>query len=115
MKSIKLTKRQEKKLLKMCKKLFPEYDFRIQKEIFGKELSVQFGKKTNDLYENSIHWFEFCYGILLSKIFNHKDYPHSHIGDDDSDGRIDFSHEFSWFVKFHPVDYLYKHFKLLKK
>ena len=97
MKTIKLTEEQKNKLLEMCKVLFPEYDFTIDK---FSQCFVTFGLKTKDLYEQHIHWFEFCMTHLRTKLNLHHDdmYLTTNPGIDTFK---------------HPIDYLYKQFKNL--
>lgn len=102
MKNIELTEEHKSKLLEMCKILFPEYDFTLDK---WKQCFVTLGLKSKDLYENHIHWFEFCINPLSTKIdsFRTDSYLISH--GQSYDNAINSEH---------PVDYLYEEFKKLK-
>ena len=92
MKNIKSTKEHEVKLLKMCKKLFLEYEYiSIEENDDSEDIFVHlFTKETIDSYiergcgsrktqiENiyrweadiNIHWFEFCMTHLIVKLSN---------------------------------------------
>jgi hypothetical protein len=92
-----LTKEHREKLLEMCKELFPEYDFKLDK---WQQPFVSLGLKTKKLYESHIHWFEFCMTYLAKKLLIMYDFTvYQTTGN---------------FMYKHPVDYLYQNFKKLK-
>lgn len=133
MKQIELTTEHRIKLLKMCKKLFPEFNFELSDEycdlctvdtLFIWDINKEFRDAWNQWIR--IHWYEFCNTWLVEKIFNPipsaiqrdlkermSDYfwksnvwwSEKYIGELDSDGGV-------WCE--HPIDYLYKEFKKLK-
>lgn len=117
MKAIKLTKEHKKKLLKMCKTLFPEYknwDLKLEGE-YKNHLIASF-EEDNDYIPNCdlyIHWFEFCMTHLIDKLSI--EFAKSE-GEDDSCLKEEFLFHLSKIKnKIHPVDYLYKEFLKLKK
>lgn len=91
MNSIQLTEEHKSKLLEMCEKLFPEYDFTLDK---WEQCFVTLGLKTKDLYETHIYWFEFCITHLPYKLKLSR-YQITRLILDTT----------------HPVDYLYDEFK----
>lgn len=103
MKNIELTEKHKSKLLEMCKELFTEYDFRINKPLFcnNESLStIQLGNKNVNIYENEIHWFEFCMTHLGRKLLTFNDLiKYQTTGN---------------FLYVHIIDYLYEEFKKLK-
>lgn len=107
MKRIELTGDHRIKLIEMCAALFPEY----------KSIEIHGSNVYFDVTEH-INWFEFCYGELLSKIFNSGRHPDEYYKEDpafdDTNGRFEFGQRFTWSNNFHPVDYLYQEFKKLK-
>lgn len=132
MKSIQLTEEHKSKLIEMCKELFPEYDFTLDK---WKQCFVTFGLKSKDLYEQHIHWFEFCSRFLMSKLDNlyfekvmdpvdpfSKQNKDKNLKYPDNWGELWSIRPFLMFTsnlngvsyKKHPVDYLYEEFKKLK-
>ena len=94
MKPIELNDEQKARLLEMCKSLFPKYIITIHQTN-----NVIVSSKVEKFYE-VIHWFEFCFKILSSKIIN------------DNDELNNF--KCMNFNKIHPVDYLYEQFLKLK-
>ncbi len=102
MKNIELTKEHKSKLLEMCRTLFPEYDFGLDK---WKQPFVSLGLKTKDLYEEHIHWFEFCICWLATSIYNKRKINHFSI--------LEYRGFLCQSVD-HPVDFLYEEFKKLK-
>jgi hypothetical protein len=100
MKNIKLTEKHKTKLLEMCKVLFPEYSIRLTKPLYSTPDTyfVQIGKKQSNMYNNEIHWFEFCMTYLYQRIKQI------------SGGNINYH---SCIRNEHPIDYLYKEFKKL--
>lgn len=101
MKAIELTKEQQKKLLEMCKALFPELtdlEIRDSMEDFCfkfEHICIEYGRNNNNLV--IIHWFEFCMTHLATVLIckNKKHMQQLFMG-----------------LK-HPVDYLYEEFKKL--
>lgn len=123
MKSIKLTEEHRSKLLEMCRKLFSEYNFRLNENVIviSEKKEISFDTHTTyrfldmnfetmwDLFK--IHWFEFCTKIAY-KMFSGKQAWYQ-------------KDEFIIFMKTmcmqdkgcsiqHPIDYLYQEFKKLK-
>lgn len=118
MKNIELTEEHKSKLLEMCKELFTEYDFRINKPLFcnNESLStIQLGNKNVNIYENEIHWFEFVTIHLINKI---RDLLLKqgliNIGSSDSPWQVKQLLSAYYSVNYHPIDYLYEEFKKLK-
>lgn len=95
MKNIELTKDHKSKLLEMCEKLFPEYDFTLDK---WEQCFVTLGLKSKVAYDSHIHWFEFCM-THLARVLMCKNTKHMQ--------------QLFMGLK-HPVDYLYEEFKKLK-
>lgn len=117
MKAIQLTEEHKKKLLEMCEKLFPEYDVEmfhngIEYDIDKYLIDIRYKKEKLQIF----HWFEFCYGPLLSAIFNHINYPRKVAWYDDTNGRVEFGNKFTWYNEEagHPVTFLYEEFLKLK-
>lgn len=109
MKPIQITQEQKDKLLEMCKTLFPEYNFWFTSENGNSDTRV-----TNFIsldFNTHIHWFEFCCNTeLIEKVLNDGSMS-DHLTNDASyylEQCIGFKNE-------HPIDYLYEHFKELKK
>ncbi len=103
MKNIELTEEHKSKLLEMCEKLFPEYDFTLDK---WEQCFVTLGLKSKVAYDSHIHWFEFCMTHLVDKIyetrlFNGTEPPFISM----VASRINCGH---------IIDYLYEEFKKLK-
>ena len=97
MKNTKLTKEHEFKLLKMCNKLFPEYE---DIYLFSKDQEDNYTEKDFlSFNDDHIHWFEFCL-IHLSKKLNL----------DSDDGPMIFSILIQNNQE-HLIDYLYDIFK----
>jgi len=96
MKPLELTEEHKSKLLEMCEKLFPEYDFSKVgfKDSVG---TIYYGLKTKIHYTNKIHWFEFCIKILIEKL-NLSNYQKTRL----------------LLSEVHPIDCLYNEFKKLK-
>jgi hypothetical protein len=105
MNPIELTQEHKEKLLEMCKALFPEYHFTLDK---WKQCFVTFGLKTKDLYEEHIHWFEFCMTHLCKKMGN--EFLSVQTVFDESALRHQLMYELEWNTSFHPVDFLYNLF-----
>ncbi len=103
MKAIELTEEQKKKLLEMCKVLFPEFTFGFENDISDLGILEYY---TDSPKWKFIHWFEFCINILPNKI------EEKYKGNTGTctwgiyDGLIHDKH---------PVDYLYKKFKKFKE
>lgn len=124
MKAIKLTKEQKDKLLEMCEKLFPEYQFEFGISVTGNSYKHLFEFKTEEYltineseepYNDLIHWLEFLLFYIVPKI----DRPytrfgeHNHWSDCDISLREYFSGSMFSLYKFgqtHPVDYIYSKF-----
>jgi hypothetical protein len=100
MTEIKLTEEHKSKLLEMCNKLFPEYDFTLDK---WKQCFVTLGLKSKVAYDSHIHWFEFCMTHLYTKLIVDK-YNYYSISDAMSNG-------YTMIYDQHPIDYLYDEFK----
>ena len=140
MKSIKLTKKHKQKLLKMCKKLFLEYnkkyslknfeeagkgfyeEYNPQKPIWSIDNNGHIYLQLFYIYGEDrsleiidMHWFEFCMTHLARKIYNNENYPRPHIGWDSTDGISTMITDQEWDSKYNPIDYLYKEFLKLKK
>jgi len=117
MKALTLSEDQKAKLLEMCEKLFPEWNFITFQEtaIMGAGWDYDFNnmcfsKKSKTLFdiEINIHWFEFCNTHLSDKLIEL------------DDSKVDYSEKLdydfatilqsSWFES-HPVDYLYNQFQ----
>lgn len=98
MKQIELTKEHKSKLLEMCQILFPEYDFTLDK---FEQCFVTLGLKSEILYKEHIHWFEFCITKLWLKIAFYVNHEPTAIRS-------------IILEKVHPVDYLYEEFKKIK-
>lgn len=121
MKSLKVSAKQVKKLLEMCKALFTDFPHIIVDEFDSDEVRViMFDKDSEKLWKNgnedfdwddvseyeadvNIHWYEFCMNLLPKKIFNGKREPFTL-----SDWQL------FRLSQTHPVDYLYEQFKKLK-
>jgi hypothetical protein len=122
MKPIEITKQQKDKLLEMCKALFSEYKY-IQWDNQDLDIGSPLGyekvnqfrisnhifiSKTKDAPHDDgifIHWFEFCFNVLLNKI----NYPSNQINNSKLITDNDLINAN------HPIDYLYNEFKKLKK
>jgi hypothetical protein len=104
MKQIELNKEHERKILEMCKQLFPEL-IAITIEPNG-YINAADGE---DTYSDLIHWFEFSW-IILNKILN-KLNPIKIKGLVTYYGLVCFNR----FDSIHPVDYLYDKFIQIKK
>lgn len=113
MKAIQLTEEHKKKLLEMCEVLFPEYTYGFENDFSEEGIMEYYNSKISWQF---IHWFEFCYGPLLSAIFNHIDYPRKVAWYDDTNGRVEFGNKFTWYNEEagHPVTFLYEEFLKLK-
>ena len=103
MKPIELTKEHKSKLLEMCEKLFPEYDFTLDK---WEQCFVTLGLKSKVVYDSHIHWFEFCMTHLFTKVIVEQ-YGYMSISHAMSNG-------YYTIYSNHPIDYLYEEFKKLK-
>lgn len=132
MQKLKLTKKKETLLLEICAKLFPEYKniwvYRFQDPLYHPE-HVQFFKKDKEKPKTfSIHWFELCLLHIAPKL---ADLIQQAIDEDtDEDDPIEYKYDWSeWCTSegvvscifhymnqdnMHPIDILYKEFKLLK-
>ena len=124
MNSIELTKEHKAKLLEMCNKLFSEE---------GKWFAILDGKmyysKKGTFPGFSIHWFEFCYTILVetlsNKLNNWEDIP-KHVSNifPNTIGKWNLYTKFHFYypkaslggteLPINPIDYLYEEFKKLK-
>lgn len=101
MNPIKLTKKQEYKLLEMLESLFPENKFEFDNVYECKGLGIlSIDEMTANFKE--IHWFEFCIKQLIPKMLINNDIQPI------IDMRILFCELPN------PIDYLYNHFKKLK-
>ena len=99
MKNTKLTKEHEFKLLKMCNKLFPEYE---DIYLFSKDQEDNYTEKDFlSFNDDHIHWFEFCMTHLCDKVFIHDESLNEFL--------------LTFNVDKHPVDYLYEKFKEYEK
>lgn len=115
MTSIKLTEAHKAKLLEMCEKLFPEYFFDEEGEDYyiddNNIINFLIPIKENEFKGEGIHWFEFCMTHLADKMLQLGELPNY-------DNKLDYEFnsilQSSWWES-HPVDYLYKEFKKLKK
>ena len=117
MKPLGLTEEQKEKLLEMCNKLFPEYKFSWEYDMYGRALKQDFNDVlcifTKEKAFN-IHWFEFCMIWLVVKLRSF-----SKIQEHTPTQLMDF-YNFYWDVsnyrmtQVHPVDYLYEQFKKIK-
>ena len=130
MKSIVLTEEHKSKLLEMCEVLFPEYNDQSEGgtgpiNFHHNNLypGMLFGFKSNgedgDSYDHAslfIHWFEFVMTHLFYKIYDlwrheeincvtifHLNIHNYYLNTDDKN------------EKYHPINYLYEQFKLLKQ
>jgi hypothetical protein len=103
---IELTQEHKSKLLKMCNKLFSEYDNILFSPITFNMLMFN-GTEKDTVY---IHWFEFCMTHLQNQIL----VKASELNKSD-DLEYDFFSKLtdSWYES-HPIDYLYEEFKKLK-
>lgn len=122
MDSIKLTEEHKSKLLKMCKKLFPEY---LLIDIHKNGLLVLWEELPPSRKWFEIHWFEFCMTHLAEKVLNPKKPARNQ-----KEIFCNFFWEtnINWYyqqngslpvISFetgakHPIDYLYEEFKKLK-
>jgi len=108
MEPIRLTEKQKEKLIEMCNKLFPAERF----------LLWEVPKWNLDLFSQKqqlkIHWYEFCMTYLCSKIGNSKRSDLERYFDE-SDIRHEMVTRQEWYKGYHPVDFLYKEFKKIKK
>lgn len=113
MKPIKLTEKQKDNLIEMCNKLFPEYtgidirDYNDECFPISKQDAPCIFFWTNRKYE-VFHWFEFCYTELAYKILDSEN--NSKYVDDCTEVDL-----FTGFCTIHPIDFLYKEFKKIKK
>lgn len=119
MEPIKLTEKHKAKLLEMCKKLFPEYNYNKKTGYGGWTIGKNYshshliGYLKNDFNDSIddpdvyIHWFEFCMTHLTKKL----DLAFCDIGDLASSLNGDTETEM---FNLHPIDYLYNEFKKLK-
>lgn len=94
MEPIKLSIEQKEKLLEMCNKLFPKEGIWIK--ILDEDI---YYSKNGKFPGFKIHWFEFCYEHLLSRL-NLSVYRYTR-----------FKQEMG---NIHIIDYLYEEFKKLK-
>jgi len=111
MKNIELTEDHKSKLLEMCKILFPEYDFRINRPLFSNNESlstIQLGKKSINIYEEEIHWFEFCMTYLAKKLIPKVT---NYNLDDAYNSLYNIIYQFWENEHNHIIDYLYEKFK----
>lgn len=105
MKSIKLTEKHEEKLLEICNVLFPEYEKIVFPTFVGENTGgevfkdyISFLNTRGKTEWTEIHWYEFCDTTLSVILFPMKSWQWK-----------------EYLVKnIHPVDYLYRQFKLLK-
>lgn len=137
MKQIELTEEHKKKLLEMCKILFPEfqiwtlneechvgaYNYDFNNLLFSNELE-------HHLYKaQSIHWFEFCMTHLQNKLFRKLNDFSGHLTADYAEElgkqwNDELMMRTSFFFHnptrneknhpWHPIDYLYSQFKKLE-
>lgn len=106
MKKIELTKEHESRLLEMCKKLFPEYqwDFSFMK----REGNIKYWNNKMK-HSKFIHWFEFCSFYLADKIYN-DEMEESYMSNKDFYmGGLVYKDKSQ-----NPIDILYEEFKELK-
>ena len=121
MKPLKLTEKHKSKLLEMCGKLFPEYEFKWKyirshnSGFYGTTLVITEKDKCRYTSSyNEIHWFEFCLTYLLSRlakfsmnVWNKGDCTETDIEIFKEEAVV--PHIIS--LGKHPVDFLYKEFK----
>lgn len=70
MKPIELTEEHKKKLLEMCRVLYPEYknfELEIEPQYDGNDGFI-FYLDENNLHNDPIHWFEFCRYYIFVEI-----------------------------------------------
>jgi hypothetical protein len=114
MKEVKITPKKSGKLIEICRKLFPEYDW-IQ---INRDNSIVFMKYHDTIQKNGstetkvtatiIHWFEFSW-IILSKLICKLGLSPLEITQTiESYGLICFNR----FESQHPIDYLYDIFEI---
>lgn len=144
MQSLPLTDKHKSKLLEMCEFFFPKYREDTKTHYGGIHFHHHDGTKglpfirdseylwgstpdDGDLFDNAsfaIHWFEFCMVHLSKKLFKTKE-KYKGKGDTNSKeyigtlycakaARSSFISSFVYLKK-HPIDYLYKEFKSIKK
>lgn len=115
MKPIKINDLHKLKLEEMCKSLFPDYDFTLDR---FRQCTVTFGLKSEKLYQHHTPWFEFCATHLVDAIF----YPKgkSCRGSRSKVEQFLFN-SFMYGTEeddadyVHPVDYLHEEFLKLKR
>ena len=101
-----LNSKQEKRLLKLFKRFFPEYYApTLQPNGF---INVMEDKNSSD-YVDLIHWYQFCLTELPNKMLELYNNEYNIIGNLDADLCIENIHSE------HPVNYLYKIYKEYKK
>lgn len=113
MKEIKLTKKQQEKLMEMTRALFPKYDkvdtlFEIGEEYsdISKEY-IAFEQYPMGIV-SAIHWFEFCLNYLVNALYENEDYK------DSSEYNVNLHVDLTLSMlnyKTHPVDYLYEEYR----
>jgi len=103
MEPIEITTKQKKKLLEMCKALFPEDNLDFGHGFMEDYIQIVIGD--NEFSEEWIHWFEFCLTHLINKI----NYPPNAV----NNGEIIVGSKV--LLSGNPVDYLYREFQKLKK
>lgn len=110
MECIKLTEEHKKKLLEMCKVLFPQYDEYTfwNANFIGMYHYDEYGEESP--YDNiSIHWFEFVLTHLCQKMFGNElsgEHCLGNISEAQYEAAYIISHS-----HIHPVDLLYEKFK----
>jgi|688.fasta_scaffold675623_1 hypothetical protein len=103
-----LNSKQEKKLLKLFERFFPEYYIpTIQPNGF---INVAEHNVSSD-YIDLIHWYQFCFAILPEKMIDTLN------DEDDSEEMYELNYllELTNISQEHPVDYLYDLYKDYKK
>jgi len=72
MKAIQLTEKHKKKLLEMCKILFPELKFGFENDLADNLGMLNYHSPSTEQWHQwkLIHWFEFCMSYLTAKIDN---------------------------------------------
>jgi len=120
MKPIKLTEKQKKHLLEMCKKLFPEYtdidirDYNDECFPISKQDAPCIFFWTNQKYE-VFHWYEFCINELLLRLYQVENDTFG-ISDAHTKAYIkEIGVMIFYQYKKHIIDYLYEEFKKLRK
>jgi len=109
MKSLSLSQEQKHKLLEMCKKLFPEYNFELVDFSGGDHRNSVYALRIKESVDNpvlDVCWFELCQTYMADKL--------AFLKEDSRSGIIKEIEFYRINENMHLVDYLYEEFKKFK-